>query len=219
MHLKSGWYPSLSDVTILTTHSKNAGVNFRLGMALHAFPGGAVENPIYMAARTLDLAMRPIQRKNPLVIKAKHPISPIMAVQASIPKLLDMIAHKLSPINIALRMAGGAHLGIETGEISCMATRAGERLAVIIIAVDRQAEAGIIGMVERRPLPESWQPPVLGMALFALAVKHTLMRRGFCMAFRAGCGQTLERCHPPLYGFRVTSCVTSGACPCTMLST
>ncbi len=115
MNLKPGWRPCLSRVAILAAHSKYAGMNFRLGMALHTFRGGAMVNTVYMAARTLDLAMRPIQRKNLLVIKIHHPVSPIMAIQASVAILLDMGAHKLSTLIVARRMAGGAQLGIETG--------------------------------------------------------------------------------------------------------
>jgi hypothetical protein len=115
MYLKPGWNPCLSRMTILAADSKYTGVNFRLGMALHTFSGGAMKNTGDMAAGTLDLAMHPIQRKNLSVIKTHHPIHPIMAIQAGIAKLLDMAAHKLSPGIVAGGMADGARLGIETG--------------------------------------------------------------------------------------------------------
>jgi hypothetical protein len=137
-------------------------------------------NTINMATRAIDPAMRAVQRENLRVIEIRHTVNPIVAVQADLTILVDMEAHELRPLLVARRMAAGAQLCIHSlhilpGWLGCMAIRARQGLAVEAVAMLRQAEAGVVGMLESRALPVRRQPAIGRMTIFAPAIEHTVV--------------------------------------------
>jgi hypothetical protein len=93
----------------------------RLGMALDARCWSAMIDTISVAAGTLDLAMRPIQRENLCVVKIRHAIDPVMAIQASIAELVNMSAHVRCPGVITGGMTIGTSLMIHLRQLGYVA--------------------------------------------------------------------------------------------------
>ena len=113
VYLEPGRRPGLGRVTILATHTKNAGMNCRFSVALHTFCRGGTVNTILVTADALDLAVHPVQRESLPVIKIHHAVNSIMTIQAGCTILINVCGQKLSLLPVARGMAIGTNQRVQ----------------------------------------------------------------------------------------------------------
>ena len=144
-----------------------------------------------MAGITLDVGMFSIQYEEIGMVKILHTINPIVTIQAGCAKLVYMFGHK----SLALRplsMAGCTDLQIECINPVLMAGLAGHQAVVVILAVQRQAETGRCGVIEKLAIHTSRLPAIGRVAGGAVAVKGLLMNGRLGVATCTICGGLLE---------------------------
>jgi hypothetical protein len=168
---KRRWRPCLSGMAIVTLQPEEAGVNGRLGMTLHTGFRGVFKNFVFMAGITLDAGMFPIQYKEIGMVKIHHSIGPIVTIQAGRAKLVYMFAHKglaLCPLS----MAGFTDLQVECINAVLMASLACHQAAVVILAMQRQAETSRRSVIEKLAVYTGRFPAIGRVAGGAVTVKH-----------------------------------------------
>jgi len=97
--------PPARGVAVVAAGAEETGMQNGFFVAAVTMRGRAAELVVFVAIGALQTAVLTIQRKNDLVVKAVQPVYPIVAHQAVLTILLDMLGHKAA---VVLVMAGDA---------------------------------------------------------------------------------------------------------------
>lgn len=131
---QQGRCPGLGAVAILAFQPKEPGMDVWLGVTLCTSGRRAGEDLISMTFLAGDLGVASVQREDGLVVEIGHSIHAVMAGDTVATILCLVLDHESSPF-IPLRMAGYTAFLFKALGISCVATKAGEWIALIIHTV------------------------------------------------------------------------------------
>ena len=175
-----GWSPRLFRVAIHALQTEETSVDFGLCVAGRTFPGSAFERSILMAIRAGNRLVGAVQWEYLVMVEIAHAVDPVVAIHALRSILGSVLLHEFCFARILLQvtrpcMAGDTGLNVNFVDIRCMTAFAGDRIAVVILGMEDQAESGIRRMIERLPIQIGGQPGICAVAEGTICGKYTQM--------------------------------------------
>lgn len=180
-----GRRPGAVAMAALALHAKEPGVQLGFFMALNAFFGRTGELFVAVAILTVNFSMAPSQDEETGMVKVFHTIHAIMAFQTILAVIFLMLSHEvgIAPVE---GMAGDTALLVKILQTAPVAIRAHQRLAVKVVLVPPQAEAGAAHVFKGLAFQHGRRPGLGIVAGSAIGIEHTPVCLGFCMAADAG---------------------------------
>ena len=141
------WHPGIGGMAVLALDAKEACMDVRLAVALHACGRRSDEFLVLMTLIAIDLCVAAFQREKFGVVEIAHTVDAIVAFQAGAAKLRLVLLHEGRSL-LAAGMAIDAYPEIECINFAAMAVPAYKQLSIVITPVVHKAEMGVGRMVE-----------------------------------------------------------------------